>query len=53
MLTIGNAIVEASAHTPEIAAAATRYLNVFVFVIIAEALAKCLTAYFNGCGEPR
>ncbi len=53
MLTIGRAIVEASAHTPAIAAAANRYLAVFVFVVLAEALAKCLTAYFNGCGEPR
>jgi putative MATE family efflux protein len=41
------------AHTPWIAAEAQKYLNVFVLVVLAEAVGQCLSSHFNGCGKTK
>ncbi|WP_394155333.1 MATE family efflux transporter [Loktanella salsilacus] len=46
-------IVEGLAHTPDIAAQAQRYLGVFMFVVLSEAVCQCLSGHFDGSGQTR
>lgn len=50
---VGDRILAHFAHTPEIAADAKRYLDVFLLVILAEAVALNLSSHFNACGVAR
>ena len=44
-------IIEAFAHSPEVAEQAMGYLMVFTFVILFEAVSLCFANHFNGCGK--
>jgi Na+-driven multidrug efflux pump len=50
---VGADIIEAFAHTPQIAEQAQRYLYVFSVVILSEAVGQCFAGHFNGCGETK
>ena len=41
------------AHTPWIEDQAMRYLGVFLFVVLAEAVGGALSSHFNGCGNSK
>ncbi|KMK67364.1 MATE family efflux transporter [Puniceibacterium sp. IMCC21224] len=49
----GGTIIDRFAHTPEIAHQAQLYLNVFMIVILGEAVGQALSSHFNGCGETK
>jgi putative MATE family efflux protein len=49
----GANVIEAFAHTPQIAEEAQRYLNVFTIVLLSEAVGQGLAGHFNGCGQTR
>lgn len=53
VLIFGERVIEAVAHTEEIAGQAVAYLQVFVLVVFAEAIGQCLGSHFNGCGKTR
>ncbi|MFY0594903.1 MAG: polysaccharide biosynthesis C-terminal domain-containing protein [Cognatishimia sp.] len=46
-------ILRSFAHTPEIAAQAQAYLNIFLLIVVAEIGNQLLTSYFNGCGQTK
>lgn len=46
-------ILKAFAHTPDIATAAQRYLNVFMLVVLSEAVGQCLSGHFDGSGKTK
>lgn len=50
---IGGDILRAFAHSPEIAGQAQRFLNVFMIVVLGEAVGGIISSHFNGCGETR
>lgn len=41
------------AHTSDIASQAQAYLNVFLFVLLAEAVGQAIAGHFNGCGKTK
>jgi Na+-driven multidrug efflux pump len=49
----GPDIIQTFAHTPWIADQAVAYLNIFLFVVIFEAVGQCLASHFNGCGKTK
>lgn len=49
----GGPMLDAMAHSPQIAEGASGYLSVFLLVLLAEALSGALTSLFNGCGRTR
>ena len=49
----GQWLLELMAHSSEIAYGATRYLNVFLLVMLAEAVSGAFTSHFNGCGKTK
>jgi putative MATE family efflux protein len=51
VLAISGPLIDQFAHTPNIAEQARAYLNVFLFLILIEAVSQCLGSYFNGCGK--
>jgi putative MATE family efflux protein len=53
VLLSGGPVLNAFAHSPEIAASAQLYLNAFLFVVLGEAVAGSISSYFNGCGETK
>lgn len=53
VLLFGQAIIENTAQTPQIAADAMSYLKVFLLVVFAEAVGQCLGSHFNGCGRTK
>jgi len=53
VLFYGGRLLDGLAHTPQIAADAKRYLNVFLLVIFAEAVALVVSSHFNACGKTR
>lgn len=52
-ISISTPVFNAFAHTPWIAEQAQAYLNVFLFVVLFEAVGQCLTSYFNGCSKTK
>ncbi len=53
ILFFGQTLVEMLAHTADIAANAAQYLQVFILVMLAEAVSAAFTSHFNGCGRTR
>ncbi len=53
ILLFGNAVINALAHSPGIAAGASAYLTIFTLVLLAESVSASLTSLFNGCGRTR
>jgi Na+-driven multidrug efflux pump len=53
VLGLGQFAIQHFAHTPWVAAEAQKYLNVFVFVALLEAVGQCLSSHFNGCGKTK
>lgn len=53
ILAFGRPLLESMAHSPQIAEDAAGYLNVFVLVLLVEALSGAFTSLFNGCGRTR
>lgn len=53
VLIFGRMIVEGVAQTPWIADQAMAYLQVFLLVVLTEAIGQCLGSHFNGCGKTR
>jgi putative MATE family efflux protein len=51
VLLISGPMIDRFAHTPWIAEQARAYLNVFLFLLMIEAVSQCLGSYFNGCGK--
>jgi putative MATE family efflux protein len=51
VLAIGGPLIDRFAHTPWIAEQARAYLNVFLFLLLIEAVSQCLGSYFNGRGK--
>lgn len=51
--TWGDDLIAGFAHTPEIAALATGYINIFVLVILSEVGSQALSCYFNGTGRTK
>lgn len=49
----GDDLLARFAHTPAIAQEAVKYLNVFLFVVLFEAVGQCLGSHFNGCGKTK
>lgn len=49
----GGPLIASLAHTPWIAEQATRYLMVFLVVVVAEAAGGALSSHFNDCGNTR
>lgn len=49
----GEKIIVNFAQTPWIAAQATAYLQVFLLVVLSEAIGQCLGSHFNGCGKTK
>ena len=47
----GPAAVAQITDEPAAVRAGLSYLNIFVFVLVWEAVSLCLSAYFNGCGK--
>jgi Na+-driven multidrug efflux pump len=47
----GGMVLERVAHTPWIASQAQSYLNVFLLVVLCEAVAQCIGSFFNGSGR--
>jgi Na+-driven multidrug efflux pump len=53
VVAIGAPVIQAAAQTEWIAEQATTYLNVFLMVVLLEAVGQCLGSFFNGCGKTR
>ena len=53
VLLFGDQVINSLAHTPWIADQATAYLHVFLWVVLFEAVAQCLSSHFNGCGNTK
>ncbi|MBX2838229.1 MAG: hypothetical protein KTR35_15325 [Gammaproteobacteria bacterium] len=53
ILAFGEQLIEAMAHSTQIADGAAAYLNVFLLVLFVESLSGALTSHFNGCGQTR
>jgi len=49
----GDNLIARFAHTEWIADQAVLYLNVFLFVVLFEAVGQCLASHFNGCGKTK
>ena len=49
----GPAILSALAPNAEVADQAWRYLSIFSFVILAEAIGQNIASHFNGCGRTK
>jgi Na+-driven multidrug efflux pump len=48
---ISGPLIDTFAHTPRIAEQARAYLGIFLILIMIEAVAQCLSSYFNGRGK--
>ena len=46
-------VIASFAQTEWISQQAQAYLDVFLFVVLAEAIGQCLTSHFNGCGKTK
>jgi len=53
IIVFGRMLLDAMAHTPQIALSAAGYLWVFLLVIVAEAISGALTSHFNGCSRTK
>jgi len=53
ILTFASTIIHSVAHTPWVAQEAQKYLSVFVFIVLSEAVGQCLSSHFNGCGKTK
>ena len=53
IIVFGRPLLDMLAHSSRIAEDAASYLNVFLLVLIAEAISGALTSHFNGCGRTR
>ena len=49
----GGPIIDGMAHSKAISDGAVGYLQVFLLVLVAEALSSAFTSHFNGCGQTR
>jgi len=49
----GDSVISHFAQTAWIGEQAQNYLHAFIFVVISEAIAQCLSAHFNGVGQTR
>jgi len=47
----GGLVLDRIAHTPWIAEQARAYLNIFLLVVLCEAVAQCVGSFFNGSGR--
>lgn len=53
VILFGDDLIARFAHTPDIAVEAVRYLHIFLFVVLFEAVGQCLAGHFNGCGKTK
>lgn len=53
ILLFGSALLDMMAHTTAIASEAAGYLQVFLLVLLAEAISSVFTSQFNGCGRTK
>jgi len=53
LIVAGGPLIAHFAHTPWIEEQAMRYLGVFLFVVLAEAIGGALSSHFNGCGNSK
>ncbi len=51
VLIVGGGLIDDFAQTPWIARQAQNYLNVFLLLVLIEAVGQNLGSYFNGCGR--
>ena len=50
---VGNVVIARFAHDAWITEEASRYLAIFLLVVLGEAVGTCLSSYFNGTGDTR
>jgi putative MATE family efflux protein len=53
VIIFGDDLIARFAHTPAIAQEAVKYLHIFLFVVLFEAVGQCLASHFNGCSKPK
>ena len=53
IMLFGRALLDMMAHSSSIADGAAGYLQVFLLVLLAEALSGVFTSHFNGCGRTK
>jgi putative MATE family efflux protein len=50
---VSDDIISSFAHSSWIADQAKRYLDIFMIVVVSEAIGQCLSSHFNGCGKTK